>query len=121
MALNAAAKKWVKALRSGKYKQGKNYLRTGDRFCCLGVACELAVKAGIIPPASEPTIQAAVKGVLAYEDQKFGLPKSVQTWLGLQDCLGRFADTTLGHLNDKGKRFTTIARIIESEPDGLFV
>jgi hypothetical protein len=32
---------WVNALRSGEYKQGKNYLRTdngeGDRYCCLGV------------------------------------------------------------------------------------
>lgn len=38
-------KRWVKALRSGKYKQGKNYLRRqtpeGDRYCCLGVLCEI--------------------------------------------------------------------------------
>lgn len=30
--------KWVEALRSGKYKQGKGRLRdTDDNFCCLGV------------------------------------------------------------------------------------
>lgn len=37
---------WVKALRSGRYKQGKNRLRSRDgdqlRYCCLGVACNLA-------------------------------------------------------------------------------
>jgi len=39
--------KWVEALRSGKYKQGKRALRTGrdkpenDLFCCLGVLCDL--------------------------------------------------------------------------------
>jgi len=39
--LNPVAQKWVKALRSGKYKQGRNRLRKKDRFCCLGVLCEL--------------------------------------------------------------------------------
>lgn len=39
--------KWVEALRSGKYAQGKRALRTGrdkpenDLFCCLGVLCDL--------------------------------------------------------------------------------
>lgn len=28
---------WLKALRSGNYKQGYMKLRSGDRFCCLGV------------------------------------------------------------------------------------
>ncbi len=30
--------KWVEALRSGKFKQGKFKLRSeNDRFCCLGI------------------------------------------------------------------------------------
>jgi hypothetical protein len=33
--------KWIEALRSGKYKQGRNYLRMGDSFCCLGVLCDV--------------------------------------------------------------------------------
>jgi hypothetical protein len=29
---------WLKALRSGKYEQGKGRMRTGDgKYCCLGV------------------------------------------------------------------------------------
>lgn len=33
---------WVKALRSGKYQQGKETLRTAsNEFCCLGVLCDL--------------------------------------------------------------------------------
>ena len=56
--LNENAKKWVAALRSGKFKQGKFalrkrtfrdglYLRDGEsphyvtEHCCLGVACEI--------------------------------------------------------------------------------
>lgn len=37
--------KWVKALRSGKFKQGINALKKDYegqiKYCCLGVACEL--------------------------------------------------------------------------------
>lgn len=42
--LNENAKKWVQALRSGEYKQGKDALRDNDKFCCLGVACEVYKK-----------------------------------------------------------------------------
>lgn len=36
-------KKWVKALRSGEYRQGKDRLVDGkDRFCCLGVLCNIS-------------------------------------------------------------------------------
>lgn len=35
------ADKWVRALRSGKYKQGVWMLKSLDRFCCLGVLCEI--------------------------------------------------------------------------------
>jgi len=35
--------KWLKALRSGKYKQGKYRLRNNrDEFCCLGVLCDVS-------------------------------------------------------------------------------
>lgn len=36
-----ALRKWVLALVSGEYKQGKGVLRRGDKYCCLGVACEI--------------------------------------------------------------------------------
>lgn len=38
--------KWIKALRSGKYKQGFNDLKTEDgKYCCLGVLTDLYCKA----------------------------------------------------------------------------
>lgn len=46
-AITANRKKWVTALRSGKYKQGSRmlYKDTDNSFCCLGVAaCELGIK-----------------------------------------------------------------------------
>jgi hypothetical protein len=33
--------KWVKALRSGKYRQGRTRLYDGKFYCCLGVLKEL--------------------------------------------------------------------------------
>lgn len=35
--------KWITALRSGNYKQGVGRLRGDDKFCCLGVLCDLVV------------------------------------------------------------------------------
>lgn len=33
--------KWVEALESGKYEKGTGYLRRMDKYCCLGVFCDL--------------------------------------------------------------------------------
>lgn len=37
-------KKWLKALRSGEYDQGKDYLKVDNCFCCLGVLCDITGK-----------------------------------------------------------------------------
>ena len=34
-------KRFVKALRSGKYKQTTGKLQNANSYCCLGVACDL--------------------------------------------------------------------------------
>lgn len=34
-------KRWVKALRSGKYKQTRDVLHDSEGFCCLGVLCDV--------------------------------------------------------------------------------
>jgi hypothetical protein len=33
--------KWIEALRSGKYEQGEGTLNKDNKFCCLGVLCEV--------------------------------------------------------------------------------
>lgn len=36
------AKRWIAALRSGKYLQGQSYLENSfGHYCCLGVACRM--------------------------------------------------------------------------------
>jgi hypothetical protein len=54
--LQEVAQEWVKALRSGNYKQTHGYLNileSNERdvpvgFCCLGVLCEIAVNDGLV-------------------------------------------------------------------------
>lgn len=38
--------RWLAALRSGKYRQAREALKTYDSYCCLGVLCDLADPAG---------------------------------------------------------------------------
>ena len=52
--------RWVEALRSGNYKQGRYNLRRGNFYCCLGVLCDV------------------VKDEVNYD------------WLPLQDSIGTF-------------------------------
>lgn len=123
--LNDNAKKWVAALRSGKYKQGTRYLtviKNGKEFdCCLGVACKLYMEEGnalqveqqnshlrYIPPMDEGGADSGV------------LPVPVRKWLGLTFSNGNSDSICLSSLNDNGKSFEEIAKVIESEPEGLF-
>jgi hypothetical protein len=47
-------KKWVDALRSGKYKQGRDGLhdRLNNTFCCLGVLCDVEGLESVHDPES---------------------------------------------------------------------
>jgi hypothetical protein len=124
--LNANARKWVRALRSGKYKQAK--LRLGQidakgvaRFCCLGVACELFRKSGGKLAVKE--IQLGLCLGLKYGGASTYLPGQVKTWLGLKSIDGAYGKNSLQSLacdNDEGRKFTTIAKTIESMPPNLF-
>lgn len=116
--MNDNAKKWVDALRSGEYEQGKEYLCKNDKYCCLGVACALyqqSVGDLIVEEGDEETF---------YDDRLDLLPNKVVEWLGLASDDGgmklKNQRTSLVSMNDKGVSFAEIADVIESEPKGLF-
>ena len=67
---------WMTALRSGKYKQTTGTLADQDGHCCLGVACDLAVKAGIIPP---PVKVGSKYYTLIFDKNFVTLPESVHS------------------------------------------
>lgn len=108
------AKKWVAALRSGEYKQGKGQLRdTENRFCCLGVLCNLHAQA-------HPRIAAKQRDKDAYMTSTGILPQEVMDWAGMSDPRGQLPNgNLLTELNDVGMRFKTIAKIIEQNVDAL--
>lgn len=119
MPLTPVAKKWVQALRSGKYAQGPTVLRHINQYCCLGVLCEIAVEDGIIPPSVPDRYGRAIYGTTICL-----LPSQLLAWSGLSTSDGRFwgkeTQNSLVELNDAGYSFSKIADIIESEPKGLF-
>lgn len=108
---------WVEALESNEYEQAREALvaievnaeeplgsenRRKERFCCLGVACEVAIKAGVPWLRRNPTHpdqyqylevvdEEGVDGEpvidwMEYEDGE--LPPPVVLWLGLSDNAG---------------------------------
>jgi len=106
-------KKWLKALRGGKYEQATGSLRNGDKFCCLGVLCDIHRIGG----GGRWSIGAYVLKN-GHEDYA-GLPDEVAEWAGL---VGAFAQLPtectskkdLAAANDQGGRsFKQIANLIE--------
>lgn len=117
---------WIDALRSDEYEQGNGLLRSeNNKFCCLGVLQDLAVKAGIIP---EGTL---VSGAYEYETtdngkSATGTTPSVNVWAGLDSVSGLLpnavqleeggSSTSLVALNDGARyTFSQIADVIEEQ------
>lgn len=125
--MNANARAWLDELESGRYRQGQSRLRTGDSFCCLGVACQMAVGAGVIPPPERGEDPDAGALVYTYAGERFFLPAEVQAWLGMRTRQGFLSSlaqepgdesASLANMNDAGATFAEIAAVArESAPD----
>jgi hypothetical protein len=132
------------ALRSGEYEQGKNLLcrKLDDgtmTWCCLGVACDLAVKAGVPVTVTESDeVHSPGDGhtyrKIAYNGKDGLPPGEVQHYFGFAVENG-YSSTTpgldinettygkrtkdLATANDRGATFTQIADYIEQYWDQL--
>jgi hypothetical protein len=92
--------KWVKALRSGEYKQGTSHLKTEGRYCCLGVLAECAGVAWDMkgnPMMNGESIRS------------YGSEHLTDGFAGLSDVI----QARLANLNDEGASFRVIADHIE--------
>lgn len=95
---------WTEALLSGNYDQTKARLYDGDNgFCCLGVLCDLYLKEKNLEWESKHTIF----GQYEY------LPESVMKWAELDNDNPKVNGEFLSELNDGGKPFSEIAKLIE--------
>lgn len=80
-------RRWVEALRSGKYKKTTGQLHVAQSthsqpsgYCCLGVLTALAIEDGVEVPADWPGLA--------------GLPSPVKDWAGLDS---RFPQVPFRH------------------------
>jgi hypothetical protein len=118
---------WIEELRSGRYEQGREALKDGDEYCCLGVLCELAREAGVGDWQNDgsrahfnPTPDAGLEASPGFSSWS-QLPEAVAKWAGLDSCNpgiytlggteGEFIP--LANLNDTGETFIQIASRIE--------
>lgn len=95
---------WLKALRSGEYKQGQTALRRGDEYCCLGVLCEVK---GV---RRQPMVEGSDLYEYSSGEGNIGstgwIPDDVMTF-------PRKVQLDLADMNDRGTTFVKIANYIE--------
>jgi len=121
--------RWLAALRSDDYTQGRNYLRTTTvdvdpvvQHCCLGVLCELAVADGVVAAGEDRPSDFIRRWAFPIGDGGYNdgtLPDEVMDWAGLSDSdpgvpFGDDDSLMLSSVNDdEGLSFAEIANLIE--------
>lgn len=76
-------RKFVKALRSKRFRQGYGTLHKvswddSNRYCCLGVACQVAIEGGL-------NLKVVNNGaIVGYDDSCGCLPARVRDWYGFE-------------------------------------
>lgn len=122
---------WLAALRSGDYVKGRDYLHQttvdgGERFCCLGVLCDLARVAGVVElvPGTLAIHGYRAPGVGGHAAECAVLPDEVVAWAGLDYQSPYVAGRELTEWNDgldededgvvlRARSFAEIADLIE--------
>lgn len=119
--------RWAAALRSGDYEQGHEALRQispdggPDKWCCLGVLCDLAERGGTGTVTRLSPGDGADMGLWYYDGRADYLPEAVREWAGLAESNPYVPDPVLDRndaplavLNDERKRtFAQIADAID--------
>ena len=116
--------KWLQALESGKYKQGKNSLCIAGKYCCLGVACDVFETPVYERYYDDEDDEAG--GVIIYGTEGYHTggvaPLDVQDKLKLYTSAGNPSKggVALVGLNDEGRTFKEIAALIRKDPSNYF-
>lgn len=120
--------KWIKALRSGEYKQGNQALcriEQGEKYyCCLGVLTDLFVKEfpdvfSIVPKIDHGVQICYYESIDEYGNRHMEssyLPNKVKDWAGLEHINPSVPigpGESLSQVNDSGASFEDIAAAIE--------
>lgn len=116
-------KEWIEALESNKYEQGDSQLKTSSgKFCCLGVACDLLVKKGVVeeyihndtsyykmPDEVSGDYEVLSKGIAEY----LGIERNPDIKVEDEYYGPDYVD--IATLNDEGMTFPEIAKLIKEQ------
>lgn len=113
MTLTSNQLKWIEALESDEYKQGRSYLCTLDSnnnkcYCCLGVVCELFNIESVLNSKSFFNNR-----YLYFENESEVLPQQLLAAIGLNNVIGE-------PLADDSKVLEVIKFIKELHPSIIF-
>ena len=119
----AIAEKWVEALRSGEYQQGRLVLQNSrGAFCCLGVLCDLhrTDEGGewVTDHVGRTDGGKLYQPLLGGEDYAL-LPPAVQRWAGIRSNNPAARGEILTDLNDDGRSFDDLADLIDTRWEEL--
>lgn len=112
---NKSQEKWLEALESGEYKRCTSQLcevniKTGEeKYCCLGVACELMV-------GKKKQYRDEDSSIKSYDGEECFLPGYVAKKLRFKEN----SQQELTCMNDNGKTFKQIAKYIRNNPEKVF-
>ena len=94
--MNPNVEKLIEALNSGKYTQamGRLHIASDDKYCCLGVACEIAELGNWILEGTE-NFYYDIKGAAERSDTLAisYLPEEVQNYYNFTDHMAGFTPT----------------------------
>lgn len=102
--------RWILALRSGKYKQGKNelYNPKKDVYCCLGVLCKVNKTPVLNDAGNTVGVPAQIRTSTKFASNVNGLFAETEI------IVGAGTNNTLTHLNDNmHASFDEIADLLE--------
>ncbi len=107
--MNTEVKKlWIAALESGEYKKGECELKNGDKYCCLGVLCDIHAKTHGKNFTTE-----------FYLGESMFLPKKVEKWAGLNAPNPTFkldnVECNIADYNDAHSTFDEVIKIIKEQ------
>lgn len=103
---------WIEALRSDRFTQTRDVLCSKDGYCCLGVACELAIENGVSVNKIRIVRSVFSKSDASYDDKRFDLPDSVRGWLGISK---QIEETAISLNDEKKASFSEIADFLEKQ------
>ena len=105
---------WIKALKSGEFKQGKGYLESDGKYCALGILSLLSLVEG-------QCTYNQVDGLGRFDNKRYTLSYNTLTWAGMDledfkaDVLTEGELTSIADLNDRGLSFQKLAQIIDQK------